>query len=257
MKANCRRQSIFFRRKLRIPSIVLLSVGFLFASKEIQSAGPIDGPLDPLYRALANAKVSASMEVTGTCQGQLPELPDMKPPASTQGGALDVAYQMLASHPWIKVTGESGGTIRIRQSGTEDDILNVRIHHIKFGGPSPDGGDYAPSLAMVPVMASPEVSAFMKSHDVEWRTPFLYVSTSGVTPRSFPHLSGSLDDVTVSEVFDHVLKIFPGIWVYENCPTQNARKRIVYFHFFLNPYNKFRPHARNPSASENHGGSIK
>ena len=30
---------------------------------------------------------------------------------------------------------------------------------------------------------------------------------------------------------DYVLKAFPGIWIYENCPSSDTRKRFVYFHF--------------------------
>ena len=221
---------------------VLLLLTMLGLSDRAHSGGPIEAPLQPLFEALANAKVSASMEVSGSCEALLPELPNIQSPTSAEGRVLEVAREMLANNPAMKVTADPDGTIRIRQSGIEDDLLNVRLRYINFGGPSPDGGYYSPNLALFSVVGAPEVSAFMKAHDVEWQQRPLFVSTIGVTPPWFPHLSGSLENVTVSQVFDHVLKTFPGIWVYENCPSHDGERRRVYFNFFLNPKNKSRPH---------------
>ena len=52
------------------------------------------------------------------------------------------------------------------------------------------------------------------------------------SPR-LPHISGNLDNVTLSEALDYVLRTFPGLWVYENCPSKK-RKRAVFITFFRN-----------------------
>jgi hypothetical protein len=42
-----------------------------------------------------------------------------------------------------------------------------------------------------------------------------------------------LDDVTLSEALDHVLQIYPGFWIYGNCPSAGGG-RTVFFQFFKN-----------------------
>lgn len=235
-------KNLSFRSTKKTLVFALLLLPMLGLSKWAHSAGPIEAPLQPLFTVLANAKVSASIEVSGSCEAVLPQLPSMQAPAGAEGSPLEVARAIFAGNPTMKVTADPDGTIRIRQSGIEDDVLNVKIHRVKLGGSSPEVGYYSPNLTLFPILGAPEVSAFMKAHDVEWRQPPLLISTIGVIPPWFPHLSGSLENLTVSQVFDHVLKTFPGIWVYENCPAQDGKRRGVYFNFVLNPKNKLRTH---------------
>jgi hypothetical protein len=57
----------------------------------------------------------------------------------------------------------------------------------------------------------------------------------GEWPRDQPHISGFLENVTVSEALDYVLKTFPGVWIYENCPARGDRGRDMFFGFFRLP----------------------
>jgi hypothetical protein len=47
-----------------------------------------------------------------------------------------------------------------------------------------------------------------------------------------PHVSGTWENITVSEALDRILRIFPGIWIYENCLAHGNKKRIVYIRFY-------------------------
>jgi hypothetical protein len=50
--------------------------------------------------------------------------------------------------------------------------------------------------------------------------------------RQFPGVSGELNNVTVSQALDYMLKTLPGLWVYKNCPGDGKDKRLVLFTFY-------------------------
>jgi hypothetical protein len=50
-----------------------------------------------------------------------------------------------------------------------------------------------------------------------------------------PSFSGELNNVTLSEALDYMLKTFRGLWIYEECPAIPAIKgnnRIADFSFY-------------------------
>ena len=132
----------------------------------------------------------------------------------------------------MQVMQESDGTIRMIETGVPTDLLNIRIRDIVFEGYG-HSAVYNPNAALNFILSAPEVVAFMKLHDIGW--PFAGEAAPGnpgAWPPDLPHISGSLDNVTLSEALDRVLKTFPGVWVYENCPRSDKKNRVVYFRFF-------------------------
>jgi hypothetical protein len=80
--------------------------------------------------------------------------------------------------------------------------------------PFPAASADAEALRYV-ILRTPEVIAFMKAHNIEWpRSGGVRGNLLGQWTPDKPHISGSMDNVTVSEVLDRVLKTFPGIWIY-------------------------------------------
>jgi len=127
----------------------------------------------------------------------------------------------------MRVTQEPSGIVRMAETDIPLDILEVKIQHISFhgslSGSGPVGG---PRLAMMRVFAAPEVKAFLKEHDIANGAFRL----EGIYP-DLPEVAGELNDVTVSQALDYILKSFPGYWVYENCTTPDGR-RSVNFDFY-------------------------
>jgi hypothetical protein len=142
---------------------------------------------------------------------------------------------MLAGDQNLQVTQGSDSIIRIKQLGVPSDFLDVQIKYIRFQVNAANGQReiYDPNIALELILQAPEVVLFMKNHQVAWR-----YGGSGVTggigawPSTLPHISGSLRDVTVSEALDWILKTFPGVWLYENCPAQKENQRKVYLRFY-------------------------
>ena len=110
------------------------------------------------------------------------------------------------------------------------DLLNFKIHRMPFFPASASGHEpvYGPQMAMFAILENPEVKAFRKVHNIGPLTDAFVLPGNCCGGGRVVH--GELDDVTVSEALDYVLKIFPGFWVYENCVSDEG-ERSVYFNF--------------------------
>jgi hypothetical protein len=191
-------------------------------------------------RILGQAHVSASLEYWGRCEldHQLPDFPRLhasEKNTDSPGQALRDIFS--EDDPEMRVTQEPSGTIRMAETDIPRDLLDVRISHISFKATYDDswGVRYDQRFALAAILNSPEVRAFMTTHNISQQSEFATVigGSQGSSP-NLPNLSNiprDLDDVTLAQALDHVLKTFPGLWVFENCPSQRGKRR-VYFKFF-------------------------
>ncbi len=188
---------------------------------------------------LKDAHVSGSLVFSGGCKFQ-----DRTAPVPTVRVRRDISSTretlqgMLAGNSKIRVTQDSDGMIRMVEADVPTDILEVKIHHVSFPtsepiffdqswGPQYMNGPY-PALRII--MATPEVAAFKKAHHIDsdgtGRVPGNFLSQS-----KSPQVTGELDEVTLSQALDYVLKTFPGYWVYEDASCEDGN-RAVRFHFY-------------------------
>jgi hypothetical protein len=191
----------------------------------------------PMLEILGNAKLSGSLEFTGRCDGGfLPTLPPLRMSAEGGGSTLQALREIFRDDHAIGVQRDPGGKIRMVESAIPTDLLNIKIRHITFDGiyaSGPENGVYTPNQALHVILQAPELTTFIKAHDIEVLSTDYGISGGGSRNRpDSPHISGSLDDVTLSQALDRVLDTFPGIWVYENCSAEDHRERAVYFRFF-------------------------
>ena len=198
--------------------------------------------VQPILEALDKAKLSGSFVFSGRCDLRdckplrpiaecFPDFPQFRAPATSAGFTLQTLHVILADDPAMQVTQDPNGTIRINETGVPTDVLNIRVSHILFESNGANGqrGIYTANGALRFILQAPEVVAFMKAHHIGG--PFdsstgsgeAVPGNAGAWPPESPHISESLDNVTVSEVLDRILKAFPGIWICEN--------RVVYFRF--------------------------
>jgi hypothetical protein len=189
--------------------------------------------LKPLLQVLDRAKVSASLEFSGSCQSfdgrHFPEFPKFRPPDNRAENVLQTVRGMLADDPSIKVTQDSDGTIRMSEDGIPIDFLSLKIERISFDDNPWDS--LSPNGAAIAVIHSPEAKAFRKSHDMDEPgqcCSFALYKPGSSPPAWLPHMSGSLDGLLVPQVMDYALKTFPGIWIYQDCPKTGAKKRYIY-----------------------------
>jgi hypothetical protein len=143
---------------------------------------------------------------------------------------LQVLREMFAGDERMQVTQDPDGTIRMRDSDVPRDLLNVKIAHLSFDDEQKKGNlaMIFPSSVLSFITAAPEVQAFMKSHGVVKRGGMLEESVGGGGPSA----TGELNNITLSESLDYMLKTFQGLWVYENCPDNAESSRRVLFLFY-------------------------
>ena len=180
-----------------------------------------------LRNVLTEAHVSGSLVYSADCEfhvGRFPILPHVGTPRRS-GQPAEVLQSMFGESSTIRVTQEPNGLVRMAEADVPTDILEVKIHHVSFAGSGtgPVGGA---RFAMIKILGSPEVRAFMEKHDLTTGAFRL----EGANP-SQPDVLGELNEVTVSEALDYVLKAIPGYWVYENCTTPEGA-RSVNFEFY-------------------------
>ena len=196
---------------------------------------------DPLVirDVLRNAHVSGSLIFSGGCKFQ-----DRSAPVPSVGrsgdfsSARETLQHMLAVNSKIKVTQDPDGMIRMKEAGVPTDILEVKIHHLSFPANLPDSFDEAhrplymhgSQIALETILSAPELVAFEKEHQIN-HFDSLRMEGDILSWSKGPEVIGELNDVTVSQALDYVLKTFPGYWVYEDASCE-AGGREVRFKFY-------------------------
>lgn len=175
---------------------------------------------------LARTPFSGSLEYSGECDmsQELPVLPTVRVPSEDRDrSALETLREIFADDNKMHVTQEMGGTIRMVESGVPEELLDVTIRKLSFND------IYDPMSAEAIIISAPEVQAFMKAHGIE-RDPFrrgVRGLRQGPEP-GLPHISEDLDNVTVQQALDHLLKTFRGFWVYQNCVSETGGRFVAF-----------------------------
>lgn len=214
----------FFFAIALIPVLVLTCAGQTDAADSLK----------PLLEALWKNKISGSLEFTGRCEslwaGAYPEFPRLSAPATNEKSALDGVRYLFKDNSEMDVSQDADGTIRVVEYGVVTDILNLRLESVSFGTASV----YGANQALTHILAAAEVKRYMTAENIEW--PYVGAAVSILVgtppPDSTPHISGSLTNVSVSQALDRILRGFPGVWIYEDCPATDKRGRIVYLRFY-------------------------
>jgi len=211
-----------------------------------QVRGGVDSKVaEPIIMSvLSKANVSGSLEYWGRC-GKIMrfwDYPQIRVPEGDAETAVETLRKIFADDPYMQVTQEENGTIRMVETDVPRDLPDLSISHISFDGGArgttrPDGTLKIepwvlddPNDALAFILSADDVRAFMKDRDIG--PPYGLNPAHPSWPGS-PRISGNLENVTLSQALDHVLKTFPGLWVYENCPSEK-RKRVVSFRFYTN-----------------------
>ena len=216
---------------LRSTAILLL----LLASGGSQRGGVSSRIGLPLVMGvLSKAHVSGSLEYWGRCDAGL-DFPELQSPQNIAHSPADALREIFANDPEMEVTEEPAGTIRMVERDVPGDLLAVRIKRVSFGGEGvPTNTIYDPRKALWVILSTQEVVTFMKTHDIGPPHGFENVISGQTRPLpELPHISGSLENVTLSQALDYTLRTFPGLWIYENCHSEK-RKRAVVFAFYQN-----------------------
>jgi hypothetical protein len=217
-------------------AVVVSMTTCLLAQQGTRSHLKLVAPLGPLFESLRRANVSGSLEFSGRCGSETSaNWPHWRILEASEGSPLQVARETFADDPIIQVTQDADGIVRMIQSGVPTDLLNLRISHVSFwsgGVPSQYAAFSANSAARHAILQTPEVAAYMKGHNIAMPMGEALPGNNSPFPIDSPHVERSMENLTVSQAMDRVLKTFPGIWVYEDCLQPDGKSRFVWFIFF-------------------------
>jgi hypothetical protein len=191
-----------------------------------------------LQLVLRAEQVSASIQYRGDCGPSIlmPDFPRiLEPQKPYPANPVDAVRAMFSVDGRFDVSQGSNGIIRVVEPEVQTDILGVRIAHLSFDMISNPGN------ALEVVLSAPEVQSFMQVHGIG--QPFDMFASTGIGASGMKHvppnpgmpsISGELNDVTLADALDYVLKSFPGFWLYQDCETPD-QQRVVYFMLFPVP----------------------
>lgn len=180
-------------------------------------------------KILSTAQLSGSLEFWSVCDIAKPHAPFLKiqPVSGYEGSALEALQELFANDPKMQVTQGTDGKIRMVETDVPQDFLEVKIHHLSF---PPDYRSASGAMAVYFILNTPEVRTFME-RNIGKKVPWYGWGMPGQIPPSWRNLVGHLNDVTVAQALDYVLKRFPGFWTYENCRDPEGNRAIsVGFH---------------------------
>jgi len=215
--------------------VLLLFIGMLVPvqGQELHPWGqelhPWGQELKPIFEVLQKANLPGSVELAGRCDLARPGFPQFGNAPTNGASPLAALRAIAANDHTMQVKQDRDGTIRMREKGVPTDILSIRISHILFEDFA-HHEIYSASFAAGVILSAPEVVAYAKAHNIAL-TPW----PSGIAEGSVgvgysqwlhgsPHISGSLDNVTVLEALDYVLGEFPGqLLVYWDCPERQEK----------------------------------
>jgi len=226
-------------------ALIIASLALLF---DIAAAGQqqqrVTESLDDvrlILNVLASARVSGSLEYNGKCGPDVlvPDLPRVREPQKPYAqNPANTLRSMFSVDGRMAVSQERNGIVRVIEAGLQTDILEIRISHLSFDRISD------PEQALSIVLGAPEVRSFIEAHGIgqpfnEYAAPLYLLPGLSKSPVSGARsgvrsISGELNDVTVADSLDYVLKTFPGFWLYQNCQSPDGQ-RVVHFDLFPVP----------------------
>ena len=220
--------------------IVIASLALLFripaAGQQSERITEILDNTQLILKVLASARVSGSLEYNGKCGVDIP-VPDLprvhEPQKSYANNPVNTLRSMFPVDARMMVSQKENGIIRIAEVGVQSDILDIRVSHLLFDRVSD------PEQALNMVLGAPEVQSFLQTNGIGQPLNIHSGLYALPEPNKSPmpgvrSISGELNDVTLADALDYILKTFPGFWLYQNCQNPDGQ-RFLYFGLFPVP----------------------
>lgn len=174
--------------------------------------------------AFFRARASGSLILTGKCaetfEGQVVDTEPIFAPDPDSfaqvDNALDALSQMAPQLVWQK---QANGLIMIRDKRVEASLLALRLRKVELQN-AVDLNDAVEKFLM-----NRELRAYLHRRHIELATVYneSFKSNQNASDAlsnspNAKRLSKTLSDVTVADALDYIVRIFPGLWTYSECP---------------------------------------
>lgn len=182
-----------------------------------------------LENVLTTAKVSGSLEYSGSCDFGSRDFPNAQiPTKQSESPTIEIVGHVFRNDPRMKVWQDSNGMVRMVEKNVPQDLLKVRISHLLFKADYLHvDASYNSWDAMLAVLETPEVTEYIRAERIGSPTQMI-PGMRPVPPPASPRLPSELENVTVFEALDYILKTFPGLWIYQDCESANGRRMVLF-----------------------------
>lgn len=196
--------------------------------------------IDLIIQVLNDSHVSGSLEYWGNigCNAknrQFPAIPAVHRVIPSKS-PVETLQRMFQDDPNMRVIEDPSGIVRMVEANVPTDLLNFRIGHLSFDGDESDAEWFhGPNMALLRILSNPEVKDFREAHKIGPLSRS-FILPGNAHSSDIPRVTGDLDNVTVSQALDYILKTFPGFWIYANCTASDGQSdRNVFFWFRSGP----------------------
>jgi hypothetical protein len=203
-----------------------VAISGVCAVSQAQSPGVLKETRVESYVASAflRTKTSGSLILAGKCdqtfEGHVVSTEPIFAPSPDSFALIDSALNALSRvAPQLVWQKQTNGLIRVRDNRVEASLLTLRLRKIELKN-MVDLND-----AINKLLENRELRVYLHQKHVELATVYneSFVSnqiTSGAlsTSPDTKRLSRTLTNVTLADALDYIVRIFPGIWTYSECP---------------------------------------
>jgi hypothetical protein len=179
---------------------------------------------DYAVRTFLYSRTSGSLILTGKCvqspYGDAVSTDELKIQAPVLQSNQDSSLTRLEqAYPFIKWSRQKNGIVGIRDSRASAAILNLPIHRFELKD--------AVSLrdALSKLLQAPEIEEFLRRTHTQMPivvtgSTFSNEDRDGQLSRTptAPKYSRVITKVTFGEALDSLIRVFPGVWIYNECP---------------------------------------
>jgi hypothetical protein len=191
----------------------------------------IDGNSQTRYAVLTNLGMAlistgkaARIYFHGTCgragefNMQFPSVKVHSPAKGKQG--IESIRDMFSDDPKVVVSEDPSGVVRVRIGDVATRLLDTKVHLLEFSQLA-QYNPIAPGGAVDTVERAPEVEqAVAKLKLYQLSDPMDEIEQKPL--ETAPHLTPSMEDVTVDQAFDAIATTFGGMIVYGECSRPNG-----------------------------------
>jgi hypothetical protein len=186
-----------------------------------------EGAVDKILRTIGSSHQGVEVRLHGSCaSGAVPiDIPSItwQDPVRARDAAVAIRDALRANEQ-LSVARVSRHVIVVKDAGVRNEVLDTRIRTLELNSES-----WSPTMIVMIAIRSQEVQETMRQKGI--KTP---ISNGGLAGgvRGL-HMPRRIENATLGEVFNAVLRKFGGIVLYDDCSSPDG-KALLYVHYYYN-----------------------
>jgi hypothetical protein len=198
------------------------------SDKNPSPVGHMEGVIDYLRPALTYVGGAARVYYAGECRSAEKDLSGVQyllfpsvylQPPSQRATGITAVRQIFRDDPRVTITQDRSGVLRLTIGSVSTAILQTRIPALTL---SPDDQYSAPS-AVVAIGSTPEIVTAERSLHLGQPFRIIDIIVSGPIEGA-PHLPRLMQNVTMDEALDTVVRTFKGMVLYGTCKLPDGKE---------------------------------